>query len=240
MNRQQKEMAQVGSVAAILVGILYFVVAAVHMLIPMEQRAAVGDAHGFYQSFSQDPTFSLIEWWALGFLALFGIAVVLAVYDRFSSLHAGWVRWTSALAILGYGVGAIIQFTSVGRHPIVAAGYVAGDASARAAIASQPLLPVDPYSVLRFGIVGFWILVISTLALRSEVFPRLWSYAGIGAGVALAFIVVAFMVGSEMMIIAGAAVGGILLAPAWFIWLGLLLRREKEVAPGGQPVVSAG
>ena len=182
MNTEQKEMARVGGVASIAVGILYLVVAVTHMLIPMEQRAAVGDGHGFYQSFSQDPTFSLIEWWTLGFLSLIAIAVVLAVYERFKPLHAGWVRWASALALLGFGTTAIIEFTSVGRHPILAQGYMAGDASTQAAIASQPALVLDPYGWLRFGVVAFWILVISVLALRAQTMPRLLGYAGVGAG----------------------------------------------------------
>ncbi len=240
MNKEQKQMARVGSVAAISVGILYLVVAVAHMLIPMEQRAAVGDGHGFYQSFSQDPTFSLIEWWSLGFLCLLGIAVVFAVYDRFISLHAGWVRWTSALAILGYSVGAIIQFTSVGRHPILAAGYMAGDASTRAAIASQPAILVDPYSWLRFGMVGFWIFVICVLALRARVAPRLWAYTGLGTALMLGTLVAGFMLGQETLIVAAAALGGVVLGPVWFIWLGFLLRREEQVVLSAHPAVSPG
>lgn len=240
MNTKQKQMAQVGSVASIVVGILYLVVAVTHMLIPMAQRAAVGDGHGFYQSFFQDPTFSLIEWWSLGFLSLFGIAVVLAVYDRFVSLHAGWVRWASALGLLGYSVTAIIEFTSVGRHPVLAAGYMAGDASTRAAIASQPALVVDPYGWLRFGIVAFWAVVISVLVLRSQAMPRLFGYIGLGCALAMGILVAGLTQGQEALIIIGAGLGGVLFAPAWFIWLGLLLRREEQAVVSTRPAVTVG
>ena len=240
MTKEQKQMAHVGSMAAVVVGILYVVVAVTHMLIPMAQRAAVGDGHGFYQSFSQDPTFSLIEWWALGILSLFAIAVVLAVHERFVSLHAGWVRWASGLALLGYGVTAILEFTSLGRHPVFAAAYAAGDPSTQAAIAAQSGLPVDGYGVLRFGAVAFWALVISVLILRSQTMPRLFGYLGLGSALAMLILVAGFILGEEMLIVAGAAVGGVLFAPAWFIWLGLLLRREGEPAMSARPAVSVG
>lgn len=237
---KEKQMAAVGGVCAIAVGILYLTVAVTHMLIPVEQRAAMGDGHGFYQSFYQDPTFSLMEWWQLALIALLGIAVVLAVRERFAALHAGWVRWTSALALLGFGANAIIELTSVARHPILAAGYMAGDASTRAAIAAQPALVLDPYGWLRFGVIGFWVLVISLLALRADAIPRLMGYAGIGTGLAFFILVAGFMQGQEMLIMVGAGLGGVIFAPVWFVWMGLLLRRDEATVPATRPAASPG
>lgn len=237
---KEKEMASIGSVSSIAVGILYLTVAVTHMLIPVEQRAAMGDGHGFYQSFSQDPTFSLLEWWQLALISLLGIAVVLAVQERFAGLHAGWVRWASGLALLGFGANAIIEFTSVARHPVLAAGYMAGDASTRAAIAAQPALVLDPYGWLRFGVIGFWVLVISLLALRAGAIPRLLGYVGVGAALAFFILVAGFMQGQEMLIMVGAGLGGVIFAPAWFVWLGLLLRREEATVPATRLAASPG
>lgn len=223
---KDKSMIHLGGSCAILIGILYAVVGVAHMVIPMEQRAATGDSHGFYLSFAENPVASLVEWNALGTAALLALAVVIAVYRRYARLHPGWMAWTSLLALLGFGTQTIIEFTSIARHQMVAAAYLEADAAGRAAIAALPIITLDPYGILRFGVTGLWLLSFSLLALRARELPRALALIGVAVGLLFWLLVAGFTLSSELLIIAGALLGGVIMAPIWFIWLGMRLRGE--------------
>jgi hypothetical protein len=86
---------------------------------------------------------------------------------------------------------------------------------------------LDPQNWLSFGAVGLWVLVVSLLALRIGAWPKLLSYAGIATAVAYWLIVVGSVLNLEALFTIAAALGGIILAPVWYIWTGLKLRQAS-------------
>jgi hypothetical protein len=109
--------------------------------------------------------------------------------------------------------------------PIRTAGYVAGDAMAKTAIAyNQRALVLDPQGWLMFGAVGLWLLVVSVLALRGGAWPKPLAYLGIATAI-VGWVEVASIVLNIGILDTIAAVAIVILGPIVFIWLGLRLRQ---------------
>ena len=68
-------------------------------------------------------------------------------------------------------------------------------------------------------------MVISLLALRIGTWPKLLSYVGVATAVAYWLIVVGSVLNQEALFTIAAALGGIVLAPIWYVWTGLKLRQ---------------
>jgi hypothetical protein len=220
-------LRKLGSTCSILLGATYLLVAALYFLLPVELRDAAGIPPGtFLQSFAQNaaPIAAGYLIFALG--SLVGIAAVLAISDSVRSANEGWVRWTSALATIGFAVNAVDWFRLLALNPARAAAYVQGDAAVRAALTVPGALAgLDPAAFLRFGAVGLWILVVSLLALRSGTWPKPLAYLGIAVTVVFWLIVAANFLQIQLLTAIVAGLGLVILAPLWYIWLGLRLRR---------------
>jgi len=214
---------KLGGNCSILLGILYLLVGITYLLLPADQKQTSA-LDKFLLSFAQNPTTQVIQWWVFALSGLIGIAVVLAVSESVRSANEGWVRWTSTLAVLGFAIVAINNFRNIAFQPGRAAAYVQGDAVTKAAIEVSGPFSLDPQNWLGFGAVGLWVLVGSLLALRAAIWPRPLTYVGIAVAVAYWLIVVGTVFNQETLITIAAALGGIILAPIWYIWTGLRLR----------------
>lgn len=226
---RENTLAKLGGVCSILLGISIIIVGITYLPLPPEQQQIVGlytNPGAFLESFAKNSTLLTVEFWAEALGVLFGIAAVLAISESVRAVNEGWVRWTSTLAILGLAIAAIDDLRFLALMPGRAAAYVQGDAAVKAALTVPGILEgIDPQHWLRLGAVGLWVMVVSLLALRSGTWPKLLAYAGIGAAIAywLAVVGIVFQIPSVITIIAG--LGAIFLAPLWYIWLGLRLRK---------------
>ncbi|HEX9076540.1 MAG TPA: DUF4386 family protein [Anaerolineae bacterium] len=222
-------LSRLGGTCSILLAISIIVVGITYLPLPPEQQQIVGlytNPGAFLESFAKNSTLLTVEFWAEALGALFGIAAVLAISESVRASNEGWVRWTSTLAIIGLAIAAIDDLRFLALMPGRAMAYVQSDAATKAALTVPGILEgIDPQHWLRLGAVGFWVLVVSFLALRSGTWPKLLAYVGIGAAIAywLAVAGIVFQLPSVLTIIAG--LGGIFLAPLWYIWLGLRLRQ---------------
>ena len=219
-------LGKLGGNCSVLLGILYLVIGVTYLLLPAAQKQTSATDQ-FLPSFAENPTTQVIQWWVFALSGLIGIAVVLAVSESLRSAHEGWVRWTSTLAILGFAVVAINNFRGIAFQPALARAYVEGDAMTKAAIEVSGPFSLDPQGWLGFGAVGLWVLVVSLLALRVGAWPTLLTYMGIATAAAYWLIVVGFVFNQETLFTIGAALGGILLAPIWYIWTGFRLRQAN-------------
>jgi hypothetical protein len=236
-HMKDNTLGNLGGTCSILLGILYLVIGVTYLLLPAAQKQTSATAQ-FLPSFAENPTTQFIQWWVFAFSGLIGIAVVLAVSESLRSANEGWVRWTSNLAILGFAVVAINNFRAMAFQPTMARAYVDGDAVTKAAIEVSGPFSLDPQGWLGFGAVGLWVLVVSRLALRAAIWPPLLSYLGMATAIAYWLIVVGFVFNQETLFTIGAALGGILLAPIWYIWTGLRLRQtgvKPSVSPAPNP-----
>jgi uncharacterized protein DUF4386 len=219
-------LSKLGGNCSILLGILYLLVGITYLLLPADQKQTSA-LDKFLLSFAQNPTTQIIQWWVFALSGLIGIAVVLAVSESVQSANEGWVRWTSTLAVLGFAVVAINNFRNIAFQPGRAAAYMQGDSVTKAAIEVSGPFSLDPQNWLGFGAVGLWVLVVSLLALRVGTWPKLLTYVGMATAVAYWVVVVGTVFNQETLITIAAALGGIILAPIWYIWTGLRLRQAR-------------
>lgn len=215
---------KLGGNCSILLGILYLLIGVTYLLLPADQKQTSA-VDKFLPSFAENPTTQIIQFWGFALSGLVAIAVVLAVSESVRSENEGWVRWTSNLAILGFAVVAINNFRNIAFQPGLARAYVEGDAVTKTVIELSGPYSLDPQGWLGFGAVGLWVFVVSLLARRAGIWPRLLTYIGTATGLAYWLIVVGFVFNQEMLFTIGAALGGIILAPIWYIWVGFRSRQ---------------
>jgi hypothetical protein len=221
-------LSTIGGTSSILVGVSYVVAAVVYLLwVPLDQQDAAGIPPArFLESLAQNPTPYTV---ALGIAALgslLTIAIVLATSDSLQDPNQGWIRWTSSLAILGSAFNAVEFLDRIALNPARAAAFVQGDPAVRAALTVPGALAgLDPQAWLRFGAVGLWVLVVSLVALLGRAWPKSLAYLGIGVGIAYCLVVSTNFLQSQLYTAIVAGFGFVVLAPIWYIWLGLRLRK---------------
>ena len=92
--------------------------------------------------------------------------------------------------------------------------------------------PVDPRGLMTFGVFALWLFVVALLINRGGAgLPRGLAYLGfVSAGLmVLLYLGRLTILHPSVALQALAGLEGALVNPAWFIWLGLELRREPEV-----------
>jgi hypothetical protein len=212
---------------------LYVLLGATYVLLPPEQQAG-GAPDAFYRSFAQSSTLNMINYWAFALAAVFALGALPAITESIRSVNEGWARWTSNLAYLGFAVTAIDFFRNIALQPDRAAAYVSGDASVQAVLAAPTFLAgLDSQGWLGFGGVGLWVLMTSMLAMRSKLWPSTLAYVGIAAAVLYFLVVVSLVFNLATLLQIVAALGGVVAAPIWYIWVGMRLRKAAPMAAGG-------
>jgi len=220
-------LSKLGGTCSILAGVTLIVAAVVYLLLPPDQQDAAGIPPGrFLASLAHNSTLSMVFYSILALYSLVGIAAVLAISASVRAVHDGWVRWTSTLAIIGFAVNAVDWLRRLALDPARAAAYVQGDAAVKAALTVPGALQgLDPQAWFRFGVVGFWVLVVSLLALRSGMWPKLLASLGVAVAITYWLIVASNLLQIQLFTAIVAGVGGVILLPIWYIWLGLRLRQ---------------
>ncbi|HEV2238116.1 MAG TPA: DUF4386 family protein [Ktedonobacterales bacterium] len=222
-------LSKLGGTCSILAGLALIVEAVVLLLLPREQQvdpASCNCADTFLTSVAHSSTLLRVGFGLLALVAIFSIAAVLAISARVLAAHEGWVRWTSTLAIIGLALNAIDLLRRMALESAIATAYVRGDGAVKAALTVPGAVQSsDPQGWFKFGGVGLWILVVSLLALRGGKEPKLLSVVGILFALAGWLVVAGEVVAQSQsaVLIAGGVFA--LLAPIWYIWQGLRLRR---------------
>jgi hypothetical protein len=224
-----KSVSNWGSICSILLGISYVLVGIFHSLSPVEHRISSGP-EVFLPAIASGFSFSYLVTLSFALGAVVAFAAIPAIADRFLALNPGLVLWTRNLSLVGYAVLAINEFTILARWPTIANAYVQGDASVRAAITAEPLVLLDHQGWLMYGAVGLFIFVTSALALRHRAIPLGLAYIGLAAGFLFWMVIAGFILENELLISIAAGFGGVVLVPAFYIWIGILLRRDAGAA----------
>jgi uncharacterized protein DUF4386 len=235
---KDRSVSRLGGVCSILVGISYVVIGVTELLLPPEYTAQ-NNARVPILFFGPNQMLLMAQWSAMAWGAVFALAVIPAISGKVQALNEGWVRWTSTLATLGFAVIIIDNYWALVVTPSIAAAYAAGNATTRIALDLPGVAQVtDAKGWLGYGAVGLWVLVVNVLALRGNVWPRLLAYLGIASAVGY-FLVLASMVipNFSSMALVVAAIGGVVIGPIWYIWMGLTLYRDNSrLVPNAQPV----
>jgi Domain of unknown function (DUF4386) len=221
-------LSKLGGTCSILTGVTIIVTAVLYLLLPPEQQDACRCPDRFLTSMAPNSTLYIAEYGVFALYSLLAIAAVLAISASVRAANEGWVRWSSTLAIIGLAVTAIDALRRVALDPARAAAYVQGDAAVKAALTVPGALQgLDPQGWLRFGAFGFWVLVVSLLALRGGTWPKVLASLGIVGAILYWLVVVGQVFQTPTLIALIAGLGGVVLLPIWYIWLGLRLRQAR-------------
>jgi hypothetical protein len=166
------------------------------------------------------------------FLLLTGILTIVALtaaYFRVRSVEPGFALLALLLGAIG-GAGAAVH-----------GGFdLAQQVKAEDPIPAIPN-PVDPRGLLTFGFTGVAILLVAWLARHGAVFPARLGLLGYALGVLLIVLYLARLIildSDNPAVAVPALLAGFLAGPAWWLWLGLELRRggrERASAPLAAP-----
>ncbi len=227
MNRNPS-LATGGTCAIALAG-FYVASSLTCLLLPAEQKGGtiLHQPAQYLESLARNSTMLVANHLSIGIGALFGIGVVIAVWEWTRPLATGWMSWLSALGVLGFAVTAVDNFQIAAVDPMRAADFTRADAMGRAAIAAtSSTISIDPQMWLSFGLTGIWILAASWVIARHRLLPVLHAVLGVVAAASYLFIEIASVTNTPVLLLVSAGVGGLVVAPIWYTWLGVALRRS--------------
>jgi hypothetical protein len=222
---------RLGGACAMLVGVLYVAViatSAVGLAVTGESPAALSQAGSFYSLIHRIPLPFLLSGLGFGLAAILALAVVPALGAIVESTSPALVRWMSSIAYLGFAVGAVSAIHGSDLSVRLASTYASGDTAIRAVIVAlypPTALGSEAWSLLEFGGVGLWILVVCLLARRHTLLSSRLSYLGIGVGVLYWLEVVGEMLQSDTLSSIGGGLGAVA-GGVWFLWIGRTLWRR--------------
>jgi hypothetical protein len=229
---KDRSMLKVGGICGIVVGILAIVSGGSLLLAPQEQSGPTPILYpgAHLVSFAENSTAIMIHYWALIIAPLLVIAVNFALTDLLRPVHEGLARWLSALGVISVAVQAANYVLAQSHTPLLAARYVQADASTQAAIAAMGPRWIDPDFWITFGLSGIWLIAVGWLALRGAKLPKALAWVGIACGISYWLIPGGFVLRLPAAISLAAGLVGMVLAPLWWIWIGVFLTKTGEEA----------
>src|SRR6266849_1698215 len=141
------------------------------------------------------------------------------------SENDGWLRLATTVAYIGFAAMAIENLRALQILPPLVRDHASADEATKVALArSVSLIPLDPHGWLVYGGVGFWFFVVNVIALQRGLGPTSLAIVGIVGAVLYWMLVVGelFHQGTILLLVAG--LGGLILGPIWYIWVGLIVR----------------
>ena len=147
---------------------------------------------------------------------VFGASALLGLYERLKPATGTYALWALVL-----GLGGAFAVTLHGGYDLAVAIHPPNQTI------NFPS-PVDPRGLGTFGLTGLSLLAFSYLMQRDRSFPRGLVAIGYVSGVLLVLIYVSRLTildASNLLVLAPAGIEGFIVNPAWYVWLGLALRK---------------
>jgi hypothetical protein len=147
--------------------------------------------------------------------------VLIVVYERVRPAGPMIARWALALGLAG-ALGAALH----GGYDL--ANAINPPASDPIALANLPS-PIDPRGLLTFGVSGLGAFGVALLIRRGGTLPRGLGTLGMVAAVLLVLTYLGRLIiltPTNPLVAGPAALVGLIVNPAWYVWLGLSLRRR--------------
>lgn len=149
---------------------------------------------------------------------------LVALYRRVRAVDEGLALWATALGLVG-GLGSAIH----GAYDL--ANALNPPRSDVLAEANLPNL-VDPRGFLTFAVSGLSLIGVSWLIARSRGLPGALAYLGYLVGALMIVTWLARLIvldATSILVLLPAALTGFLANPAWYLWLGLVLLRQRPI-----------
>jgi hypothetical protein len=217
---------KVAGLFAILLGIAKIVSPILYILMDPNLHAEV-PGKTFLPAFADHPNLLLAFFWSEALVGIFGLALVPGVNALMKGKNEGWINFGSNLAIIGYGVSTVGYLLSIARLPAIAKAFVTNPST-------QPVLAVtwkssiDLLGFWGYTAIGLWILFVSITALQHNVYPKLLGWLGIILTIPHLLVLFGTYFKNQSILSSVLIIG--VLAPIWYIWMGLTLRRVGNQA----------
>jgi hypothetical protein len=202
-DRESISFEKLAGIAAILAGVVHFLYAVAFVVI----------------SRSAPETGVLLSAVFLLLGGLLSMTAMNGAYHRLKATDSAFALYALLLVSVGT-LGAAIH----GGYDL--ANVLNPPASANAELPNQ----VDPRGLLTFGVMGLGLLVVAWLMSQSEHFPKGLNYVGYALAILFIIIYLARLIildPSNPILLWPVLLAGFVVHPAWYIWLGLALQREK-------------
>ena len=150
---------------------------------------------------------------------LLGTAALIALHERVKATSAGFARLGMLLGVVG-NVGASVH-GAFDLSTVVGAGAGSGASADLANMA-------DPRGFLTFFVTGLALLILARQARAGGTLPANLGLLGMATGLALVWIYLARLLildAKNPILAVPVLVGGFILVPVWYLWLGTELRR---------------
>jgi hypothetical protein len=211
-----------GGTASILLGISYVLVGGAILLDPLRSATTVKE---YWTTYVDRSTFRVTAQALLSLGAICGLAVVPGISSLVRKGNKGPVGWACAVCYLGFAVTAISNLQEISIETAYAERYAAGNELARSVIAASPVLKLDLYGFYRYGALGTWLLVMNLIARREGAWPKPLAYLGLVGSVLYWLIPIGNLLDFTKVTVSFVAlVGGLVVGPVWFIWMGRFVR----------------
>ena len=227
-------MTRAGRVFAWIFAVAFFVASVWDFL--LSQQISVADKPTFARDVPFDQVLEgFYDWYVttltqerlnilvniVGFLALIGVA--LALREKFGRERPLGVL-AAAAATLGSVLWIIGNVVQLGGHRAVEVMARGGnDLDPVNAIAFTIDRIDDWFELLGFGLIGLGAFAFGVGAVRTGVFPKAWGYYTLALGVLLVVVSIAYAFDNGDLVDLLLLIAGVLLAPAWGIWVAFLL-----------------
>ena len=234
MNETQlKSIYRFGGWISLGVAAGFFLVGILVAIDPAERLR--GEA--IYQAFAEQPTIPLAWRYIFVAIGILSVAVINALsrYVRRAGDEdwEGIVQFCTLTALAGTILSALDWMREIIGISLLAEAHVAGNLAAITALKMDAHLSFDPHFLWKFGLLGFFYLLISLLAWRNHSLPRGLTAWGVLTGALLNLAMVFGITDTVIPIGEGqiaamqipAAIGGSICGPVFHCWLGLLLIR---------------
>jgi hypothetical protein len=156
---------------------------------------------------------------------LLSVAVILGLYGRLRTVDPGHALLAAVLGAAG-GLGAAIHGAFDLANAVNDPGRTLGLPN-----------PVDPRGFLTFGLTGLAVLAVARLVFMGAPLARRVGVVGVVAGVLLIVVYLSRMIildAKNPVVLGSAVLLGFLVSPAFYVLVGLDLRRPDVSTPGAR------
>ncbi|MCP2619756.1 hypothetical protein NLC35_00705 [Candidatus Aminicenantes bacterium AC-334-K16] len=215
------------TIFALTAALAYLLVGISHFLMPPEQlHFAHGVTAEFFVSLSHEFLAFHFHYWAFILALLFTGGV-------FSLIQAEetWPRFYTIARLWAYLGLAVLTFDFARMHFQAihwAAGFSSLSSPAKEVLLASGLDRLDPYGI-SFNLIGFFVITLNYLELRSRRLPRWIALLGLAGGLLLQLVLVGTVSHLSLLIDLAAGLGGIVIFPLWLVSFGLWQRKDQAL-----------
>jgi len=219
---QSTSVATLGGTCSILVGVLYMVVGVIYLNDPGRRATNAGT---LLKILERNSILRLLFHLVMAVTAVCALGAVPAISALADSGNDGWLRLATTVAYIGFAAMAIENFRALQILPLLVRDYTSADEATKVALArSVSLISLDPHGWLIYGGVGFWFFVVNVIALQRGLWPTSLAIVGLVGAVLYWMLVVGALFHKGKILLLVAGLGGLILGPIWYIWVGLIVR----------------